>query len=177
MLGECFEHLFAQLAKGSSCLDSVLQLWLLLNDSSRHALNDDCTVQVFDACTIPTIVLSPSFVTHLLDAVMVSPMTSVRSWLYIFQTLCLLINQGTGESDSGAMYNIEALPLGRDTAVSSATYACSDGANSRTIASLVLTAKKFLPVVRKFFSTTHAVSYSSSPMQFFLVLFSNISNF
>ncbi|XP_041353670.1 baculoviral IAP repeat-containing protein 6-like isoform X2 [Gigantopelta aegis] len=93
MLSQCFNHLFAQLLTQRVNLETVLQLWLTMNDDGIH---DDCPLQPsFDSSRVPSIPLDPLSVTNLLEAVVLTPNLPVRTWVFVFQALCLLSNQRT----------------------------------------------------------------------------------
>ena len=75
MLSTCFEHMFARLHSGRVSLESVLQLWLTLNED--HLPNEDgaaastasgaARVQLFDATRQPVIALSENAVSSLME--------------------------------------------------------------------------------------------------------------
>ncbi|XP_067680641.1 baculoviral IAP repeat-containing protein 6-like isoform X2 [Haliotis asinina] len=99
MLSQCFNHLFSQLLNRRVNLDTVLQLWLTMNEDSAH---DDTPLHTsFDPSRIPSVPLTGSSLAHLLEAVVLTPNLPVRSWVFVFQTLCLFSNQRTASGPTG----------------------------------------------------------------------------
>lgn len=99
MLSQCFNHLFSQLLNRRVNLDTVLQLWLTMNEDSAH---DDTPLHTsFDPSRIPSVPLTGSSLAHLLEAVVLTPNLPVRSWVFVFQTLCLFSNQRTASQVAG----------------------------------------------------------------------------
>ncbi|XP_029637353.1 baculoviral IAP repeat-containing protein 6 isoform X1 [Octopus sinensis] len=95
MLCMCYDHMTSQLLSQQVHLDTLLQLWLMLNEDSNH---EDAGVSsgqpvVFDSSKTPLIMLNPSFVNTLLEALSYMPNIPVRTWVLAFQTLTLLCNQ------------------------------------------------------------------------------------
>ncbi|KAK6180714.1 hypothetical protein SNE40_008714 [Patella caerulea] len=92
MLSECFNRLFGQLVTNRVNLETVLHHWLILNDESHEEASGQT---IFNSSRIPTITLNPASVSNLIDAVVMAPNPPVRTWVLVFQTLCLLANQKT----------------------------------------------------------------------------------
>ncbi|GFO34551.1 baculoviral iap repeat-containing protein 6, partial [Plakobranchus ocellatus] len=101
MLSTCFEHMFARLRSGRVSLESVLQLWLTLNED--HLPNEEggasssasasSRVQHFDATRQPIITLSENAVASLIEVGVMMPSLMIRTWVFLLQSLCLLTNQ------------------------------------------------------------------------------------
>nr|KAG5700865.1 hypothetical protein BaRGS_012272 [Batillaria attramentaria] len=160
MLSQCFDHLFAQLSHGRVSLDSVLQLWLTLNQSSTSSSShEDQTPMAFVPSRVPIVPLGPRAVVHLMEAVMATPVISVRSWVFVLHTLCLLANQRLDAAPSAA--EEEAATGGRDMGPA------SDGVGTSSMASVVLTDSNLVPFIIKFLSGSSANSPSSSGLQFY----------
>lgn len=75
MLSQCFERMFAQLRTGRVSIESVLQLWLTLNEdpqlndvgSTASTASNVASAQVFDATRQPVIALSENAVASLIE--------------------------------------------------------------------------------------------------------------
>ncbi|XP_035825485.1 baculoviral IAP repeat-containing protein 6 [Aplysia californica] len=102
MLTQCFERMFARLSTGRVSLESVLQLWLTLNEDSSAAEAAASSVgvpagptssTVFDPTRQPMIGLSENAVASLMEVGVLMPCMVVRTWVYLLQALCLLTNQ------------------------------------------------------------------------------------
>ncbi|XP_059157271.1 baculoviral IAP repeat-containing protein 6-like isoform X2 [Physella acuta] len=101
MLSQCFERMFAQLRTGRVSIESVLQLWLTLNEdpqlndvaSTANTASNVASAQVFDATRQPVIALSENAVASLIEVAVMMPCLLVRTWVYLLQSLCLLTNQ------------------------------------------------------------------------------------
>lgn len=167
MLSQCFDHLFAQLSQGRVSLDSVLQLWLTINHSSTSGSHDDHAPRAFNAARVPTVPLGPTAVVHLMEAVMSAPMVSVRSWVFVLHTLCLLTNQRLDAAASGSLDD-EGAVGGRDSSATSGTSGM-DSMGSGMMASVVLTDPNLVPLILKFLSGSSSNSPSSSGLQFYQV--------
>ncbi|GAB1609836.1 baculoviral IAP repeat-containing protein 6-like isoform X2 [Argonauta hians] len=104
MLSLCYDHMTPQLLSQQVHLDTLLQLWLMLNEDSSH---EDTGVSggqpaVFDASKTPLIRLNPSFVNTLLEALSFMANIPVRTWVLAFQSLTLLCNQWLSHSSMTA---------------------------------------------------------------------------
>ncbi|XP_070181060.1 dual E2 ubiquitin-conjugating enzyme/E3 ubiquitin-protein ligase BIRC6-like isoform X3 [Littorina saxatilis] len=166
MLSQCFDHLFAQLSQGRVSLDSVLQLWLTLNQNCASSVADDHGPQAFNPARVPVVPLGPTAVVHLMEAVMAAPMVSVRSWVFVLHTLCLLTNQRQDAAASAGSSEEEMAVGGRETSVSTTGL---DGVGNGLMASVVLTDPNLVPLILKFLSGSSANSPSSSGLQFYQV--------
>lgn len=161
MLSRCFEHLFAQMIYGRISLDTVLQLWLTLNQNamSSSSPHDDSTPQAFNPARIPIVPLSARAVAHLMEAVVSAPVVSVRSWVFVLHTLCLLTNQRVDavatleEEDAGGVVG------GQDP----------EGGFCASMASVVLTDQNLTRLIIKFLSGSSVSSSASNGVQFFQV--------
>ncbi|CAH1791767.1 unnamed protein product [Owenia fusiformis] len=89
MLSQCFSQLFTQLQLQRVNLDTILELWLTLNDETSLDDNNQVT---FDPTRVPSIGLDEQAVTSLLAALAWSPSVAVRTWALAFRTLTLLAN-------------------------------------------------------------------------------------
>ncbi|ESP03095.1 hypothetical protein LOTGIDRAFT_157060, partial [Lottia gigantea] len=98
MLSECFNRLFGQLLSFHVNLETVLHLWLILNEENH----EEGSQTVFNSTCVPTIALNAVSVSNLIEAVVMAPNPPVRTWVLVFQTLCLIANQKipTTETDS-----------------------------------------------------------------------------
>lgn len=75
MLSQCFERMFAQLRTGRVSLESVLQLWLTLNEdqfqneagASTNTPSGSGSAQGFDPTRQPIITLSENAVASLME--------------------------------------------------------------------------------------------------------------
>lgn len=168
MLSQCFDHLFAQLSQGRVSLDSVLQLWLTLNQNCASSVADDHGPQAFNPARVPVVPLGPTAVVHLMEAVMAAPMVSVRSWVFVLHTLCLLTNQRQDAAASAGSSEEEMAVGGRETSVSTTGL---DGVGNGLMASVVLTDPNLVPLILKFLSGSSANSPSSSGLQFYQASF------
>lgn len=167
MLSQCFDHLFAQLSQGRVSLDSVLQLWLTINHNSSSGSHDDQAPRAFNPARVPVVPLGPTAVAHLMEAVMSAPMVSVRSWVFVLHTLCLLTNQRLDAAASG-LPEEEGAAGGRDSSTTSGTSGL-DSVGSGMMASMVLTDPNLIPLILKFLSGSSSNSPSSSGLQFYQV--------
>ncbi|KAL8592605.1 hypothetical protein ACOMHN_026535 [Nucella lapillus] len=163
MLSQCFDHLFTKLTQGRVSMDSVLQLWLTINQNSASGNPDDHTPQTFNPARVPVVPLGHTAVVHLMEAVMAAPMVSVRSWVLVLHTLCLLTNQ-----------RLDPLPAEEEGAVggreSSVTGGVSvESVGSGLMASVILTEPSLVPLILKFLSGSVSNTQSSSGTQFYQV--------
>ncbi|KAK3576772.1 hypothetical protein CHS0354_014586 [Potamilus streckersoni] len=90
MLSNAFDDLFAQLLLGKVNLDSLIQLWLTLNEEGTIEEGDNQTLS--DSSRVPLIPLSLNSVSSLLACVATMPSLPVRTWVLVFQSLTLLAN-------------------------------------------------------------------------------------
>ncbi|XP_064622207.1 baculoviral IAP repeat-containing protein 6-like isoform X2 [Lineus longissimus] len=88
MLSTCFNHLFTQLPLYRIDLDTILHLWLIMNEDSS---SDDTHIG-FDPTKVPTIPLSHASMDSLLHVLVVTPNISVSTWVLVFQSLTWLAN-------------------------------------------------------------------------------------
>ncbi|XP_064603703.1 baculoviral IAP repeat-containing protein 6-like isoform X3 [Liolophura sinensis] len=148
MLSQCFDSLFAQLLQQRVNLDSLLQLWLTLNEDSIN--HDDGSTTSFDPARSPSILLNQTSVTSLLAALAWIPNIPVSTWVLAFHVLTLLCNQRV----------TSAQQLG---AASSGSASSSAGLAS--MASLVIADSNLTPVLMKFLSGMVITGPSSASFQ------------
>ena len=159
MLTQCFDHLFAQLSQGRVSMDSVLQLWLTINQNSSTSSPEDNTPQTFNPARTPVVPLGSLAVVHLFDAVLASPVVPVRTWVYVLHTLCLLTNQKM------EMTSLEELAeMGAREAL-----AAVENISGVNMVPVVLNNPNLIPFILKFLSGSSANSPSSSGLQFYQV--------
>jgi len=85
MLSTCFNALFCHRVN----IDTLLLLWLTLNEDTSQEENG---TYIFDSSHIPSIPLSETAVSSLLEAIVHAPYVPVRTWVLTFQCLTLLAN-------------------------------------------------------------------------------------
>ena len=136
MLSTCFNNLFVQLQLHRVNLDTLLQLWLTLNDDSPPDENNQAT---FDPSRIPPVALSQASVTSLLATLAWTPNIPVRTWVLAFQTLTLLANLRHQDVGSG---------------------------NMKWLATVIVSDINLMPVLIKFLSSTSAQGPVMSSQQF-----------
>ena len=168
MLSQCFNHLFAQLSQGRVSLDSVLQLWLTINHNAGPGGHDEHAPRAFNPARVAVVPLGPTAVVHLMEAVMAAPMVSVRSWVLVLHSLCLLTNQRLDAAAAGSPEEEGGAVGGRDP-ISTAGVSGLDSMGSGMMASTVLTDANLVPLILKFLSGSSSNSPSSSGLQFYQV--------
>ena len=102
MLSSAYDDLFNQLLQQRVNMDSLLQLWLTLNEESPYDTSDTNTSQ-FDSSRSPVIPLSVTSVTNLLACVAMQPSLPVRTWVLVFQSLTMLANLRIGTDEQRSM--------------------------------------------------------------------------
>ena len=96
MLSTCFNALFCHRVN----LDTLLLLWLTLNEDGSQEESALCT---FDSSRVPTIPLSETAISSLLESLVHSPFIPVRTWVLTFQCLTLSANlKYTPQGDTAA---------------------------------------------------------------------------
>lgn len=98
MLSQCYEHLFSNLMPNQAHLDSLLQLWLILNSEGN---SDGSSRMTFDPNRTPKIQLSQSAMSNILSMVILTPSLPVCTWVLVFRALTLLANQKVPSADGG----------------------------------------------------------------------------
>lgn len=101
MLSSAYDDLFSQLVQQRVNMDSLLQLWLTLNEEPPLDSTDSQTT--FDPCRYPVVPLSVTSVTNLLACVAITPSLPVRTWVLVFHSLTLLANQRIGSEEQRSM--------------------------------------------------------------------------
>ena len=101
MLSHAFNDLFSQLLLQRVNLDSLLHLWLTLNE--EPASDDNNTIQsTFDPSRCPSVPLSVTSVSNLLACVSLTPNIPIQTWVLVFQSLTLLANlKISSETEAG----------------------------------------------------------------------------
>lgn len=95
-----FNNLFNQLLLQRVNLDSLLHLWLTLNE--EPAAEDSSGQSAFDPSRSPWIPLSVTSVSNLLACVTLTPNVPIQTWVLVFQSLTLLSNlKISSETESG----------------------------------------------------------------------------
>ncbi|XP_053375851.1 baculoviral IAP repeat-containing protein 6-like isoform X2 [Mercenaria mercenaria] len=102
MLSSAYDDLFSQLLLQRVNMDSLLQLWLTLNEESPYDASDTTQSQ-FEASRSPVIPLSVTSVTNLLACVAMQPSLPVRTWVLVFQSLTMLANLRIGSDEQRSM--------------------------------------------------------------------------
>lgn len=98
MLSLCYDHMFTSLIHQVN-LDVLLQLWLTLNDDGSR---EDGNQMSFNPNRMPLIPLSSDSVVSLLNVLSLTPNLSIHTWVLVFQSLTVLMNQQVsivGESE------------------------------------------------------------------------------
>ncbi|ELT93547.1 hypothetical protein CAPTEDRAFT_223860 [Capitella teleta] len=95
MLSICFNHLFVQLQMHRVNTEALLTAWLTFSD---EATQDDAACS-FDCSSVPSIALSPVAVTSLLNALVLQPAVSLKTWVLAFQVLTLMCNLRCDDDD------------------------------------------------------------------------------
>ncbi|XP_052766452.1 baculoviral IAP repeat-containing protein 6-like isoform X2 [Mya arenaria] len=101
MLSQAYDELFSQRILQRVNLDSLLQLWLTLNEELPLDSGDPQTT--FDPSRAPAIPLSVTSVTNLLACVAGMQSLSVRTFVLVFQSLTLLANLKIGQDEQRSM--------------------------------------------------------------------------
>ena len=100
MLSQCFNNLFVQLQLCRVNLDTLLNLWLTLNEDTGQ--DESGHHNGFHPSHTPSIPLKPAAVTSLLQTLAWTPNIPVKSWVLSFQTLSMLTNLKCSESSAAA---------------------------------------------------------------------------
>ena len=101
MLSCAFNDLFNQLLLQRVNLDSLLHLWLTLNEeSSAEESNGQMS---FDPSRPPSIPLSLTSVGNLLACVALTPNIPIQTWVLVFQSLTLLANLKISSETEGGL--------------------------------------------------------------------------
>ena len=101
MLSCAFNDLFSQLLLQRVNLDSLLHLWLTLNEEPS---SDDSNGQsTFDPTRSPTIPLSVTSVSNLLASVALTPNIPIQTWVLVFQSLTILANLKISSETEGGI--------------------------------------------------------------------------
>ena len=101
MLSCAFNDLFSQLLLQRVNLDSLLHLWLTLNEEPS---SDDSNGQsMFDPTRSPTIPLSVTSVSNLLASVALTPNIPIQTWVLVFQSLTILANLKISSETEGGI--------------------------------------------------------------------------
>ena len=90
MLSCAFNDLFSQLLMQRVNLDSLLHLWLTLNEETSS--EDNSGQSTFDSSRCPSVPLSVTSVSNLLACVTLTPNVPIQTWVLVFQSLTLLAN-------------------------------------------------------------------------------------
>lgn len=159
MLSQCFDSLFAQLLHQRVNLDSLLQLWLTLNEDSIN--HDDGSTTSFDPARNPSILLNQTSVTSLLAALAWIPNIPVSTWVLAFHVLTLLCNQRVPSAQQAG-------------ASSSGSASSSSSGGLASMASVVITDSNLTPVLMKFLSGMvitgpASASFQSTQVRHFLL--------
>ena len=101
MLSSAYDDLFSQLVQQRVNMDSLLQLWLTLNE--EPPLDSTDSQANFDPCRCPVVPLNVSSVTNLLACVAMTPSLPVRTWVLVFHSLTLLANLRIGSEEQRSM--------------------------------------------------------------------------
>ena len=99
MLSRAYDDLFGQLPLQRVNMDSLLQLWLTLNE--ENIMDNNTQHRLFDPSRIPIIPLSMTSVKNLLAAVATSPALPIRTWVMVFQCLTLTSNLKVSGEEAG----------------------------------------------------------------------------
>lgn len=101
MLSSAYDNLFSQLVQQRVNMDSLLQLWLILNEETPPDATD--SQSQFDPSRCPVVPLSVTSVTNLLACVAMTPSLPVRTWVLVFHSLTLLANLRIGTEEQRSM--------------------------------------------------------------------------
>lgn len=102
MLSSAYDNLFSQLLLQRVNMDSLLQLWLTLNEESPYDTTDVSQSQ-FEASRSPVIPVSVTSITNLLACVAMQPSLPVRTWVLVFKSLTMLANLRIGFDEQKSM--------------------------------------------------------------------------